>query len=167
VSAARYLETIVPIVAAIALATAGYFLSRWVASWLHRRGAPPQGVRTVRIALLLVGFALAGVVLFVAFGPIGLASGLTFSALLGLGVTLALQTTLQNLIAGFILVNNRLLRLRDRVTIGGVTGTIVQIGLVSTWLRLDDGSVAQVSHASMLSGPMINRSAGDRLKGEI
>jgi small conductance mechanosensitive channel len=166
-SATQILSALVPIGVAAAVAIGGFFLSRAAAAWLRHRGAPPYGVRAVRIVLSVVGLVLAAAVLFVAFGPIGIASGLTVSALVGLAVTLALQTTLQNILAGFILLNHRLLRLQDTITIGGVTGRVVEIGLVSTLLALDDGSFAQVSNSNLLAGPMVNRTASARLKGEF
>jgi potassium-dependent mechanosensitive channel len=157
---------LIPAVVAAGVAIAGYFLSLAVARWLSRRGAPAAGVRTVRIAISLLSLLAAGAVLFVAFGPITAVSGLTFSAIVGLGITLALQTTIANVIAGFILLQDRLLRLNDSVQIGGVRGQVVQLGLVTALLRLEDGSIASVSNSSLLSGPLINRTAGERLKGE-
>jgi len=165
-TATGFFSTAVPLIVAAAIAVGGYSLSSAAAAWLRVRGASPPGVRAARVAISLTGFALASAVIFVAFGPIGIVPGLTFSALVGLAATLALQTTLQNIIAGFILLNNRALRLHDTIQIGGVSGTIVQIGFVTTWLHLPDGSVAMVSNSTLLSGPMINRSAADRLKGE-
>ena len=161
-----YLPDIETIVVAGALAAGGYALSRRAATSLRVRGAPATAVRWARIVVSLTGFLLAGTVLFVVFGPLTLASGLTLSAVVGLAATLALQTTISNLIAGFILLRDRVLRLNDRIMIGGVSGTVVRLGLVTTWLRLDDGSLASVSNSNLLAGPLVNRSTGDRLKGE-
>jgi len=118
------------------------------------------------VGITVVAVAIAAVTSLSLVGPISLISGLTFSALIGLAATLALQTTLANIIAGFILLQERMLRVNDTITVSGITGRVVQIGLVTVWLRLDDGSVASVSNANLLSGPLINRSAKDRLKGE-
>jgi len=166
VSWTEYLPTIVPLVVATALAVGGYFLSGYSARWLRQHRAPPAAVRWARFAISLTGFLLAGAVLFVAFGPLTVTSGLTFSAIVGLAATLALQTTIGNVIAGFILLRDRVLRLNDHIQIGGVSGTVVRLGLVTTWLRLEDGSLASVSNSNLLSGPLVNKSAGDRLQGE-
>jgi small-conductance mechanosensitive channel len=148
-----YLPTIVPIVVAIVFGVGGYVLSSATAGWLRHRGAPPPAVRWARFTVSLVGLLIAAAVLFVAFGPLTVASGLTLSAIVGLAATLALQTTIGNVIAGFILLRDRILRLNDRISIGGVTGTVVRLGLVTTWIRL-------------VSGPLVNKSAMDRMKGE-
>jgi len=161
-----YLPIVLPIVAAAVFALGGAILSRTAAGWLRRRGAPPAAVRWARLGVSLTGLLLAAAALFVAFGPLTVAGGLTLSAVVGLAVTLALQTTLGNVIAGFILLRNRVLRLNDRISIGGTSGTVVRLGLVTTWLRLDDGSLASVSNSNLLSGPLVNRSTAERLKGE-
>jgi len=166
VSWTSYLPTIVPIVTSIVLVAGGYLLSRSAASWLRRREAPPTAVRWARLVISLLGLLLAAAVLFVAFGPLTVASGVTLSAVIGLAATLALQTVIGNVIAGVVLLRDRMLRLDDRIQIGGVTGTVVRLGLVSTWLRLDDGGLASVSNSNLLSGPLVNRTATDRLKGE-
>jgi len=161
-----YLPEIIPAVTAIILAAGGYALSSWAAAWFRRRGAPPTAVRWARFSISITGLLLAAAVLFVAFGPLTVSSGLTLSAIVGLAATLALQTTIGNVIAGFILLRDRVLRLNDRITIGGTTGTVVRLGLVTTWLRLDDGSLSSVSNSTLLGGPLVNKTATERLKGE-
>ncbi|MCI4364547.1 MAG: mechanosensitive ion channel family protein [Thermoplasmata archaeon] len=161
-----YLPEVEAIVTIAIVAAVGYFLSRWAVKRLQARGAAPSSVRGVRVTISVLSILIAGAIIGSLIGPINFVSGLTLSAFVGLAVTLALQTTLANVIAGFILLQDRMLRLNDTITIGGVTGKVVQIGLVTVWLRLEDGSVASVSNSSLLSGPVINRSAANRLKGE-
>ena len=153
-------------VAATGIVAAGFALAGWAKRRLMGRGAPPASVRWTRIAITTVAVLVAAVVATILLGPIGLVSGLTVSAIAGLAVTLALQTTLGNIIAGFMLVEDRMLRMNDLITVSGVTGHVVRIGLVTVWLRMDDGNLAGVSNLTLLGGPMINRSARDRLKGE-
>jgi small conductance mechanosensitive channel len=160
------LPTIVTVLAAVAVGAVGFVISGAVADRLRRRGASPREVRGARILISLIAVVLALGVLFVALGPLPVVSGLTLSAAVGLAATLALQTTISNVIAGFILLRDRVLRLNDVVQISGVTGRVVRIGLVTTWLRTDEGHLASVSNSSLLSGPLLNRSAHDRLQGE-
>jgi len=161
-----YLPEIEVAAAAGVIMIVGLLGARSAAARLLNRGATPQSIRGVRIGITLVALAISGAAAFILIGPEGLGLGLTFSALIGLAATLALQTTLGNIIAGFILLQGRMLRMNDTITLSGVTGRVVQIGLVTVWLRLDDGSVASMSNSALLSGPMINRSAKDRLRGE-
>ncbi len=161
-----YLPAIAAIVVATVLVLGGYFLARAAAVWFRDRGAPPHSVHTIRLTITLIGVALAAATLFIALGPLTVLSGLTLSAIIGLVVALALQTTIANLIAGAILLQDRVLRLHDQIQIGSMSGTVVQLGLVTVWLRLDDGTLAVVSNSTLLAGPFRNRSVGDRLKGE-
>jgi small-conductance mechanosensitive channel len=166
VSGTSYLPTIIPLAAAVVFGVGGYLLANVAGRWLRRRGAPPAAIRWARFAISFVGLLIAGADLFVAFGPLTVASGLTLSAIVGLAATLALQTVIANVIAGFILLRDRMLRFNDRISIGGTTGTVMRLGLVTTWLRLDDGSLASVSNSTLLGGPLVNKTAMERLKGE-
>jgi small-conductance mechanosensitive channel len=157
---------VLAIALSVVLGAGAYLLSLRSGKWLRSRGAHPLAVRGVRTIIPLGGLALAAAVLFAGFGPVSVVSGLTLSAVVGLAFTLALQTTIANIIAGYILLRDRLLRLNDDLQISGVRGKVVQVGLVTTWLRLEDGSVASMSNSTLLGGPVINRSAGKRLEGE-
>jgi small-conductance mechanosensitive channel len=167
VSWTEFLPTLVPVVVASALLAGSYALSSRVARWSRSRGAPPAAVRGTRLAISLTGGLLAVAVLFVAFGPLTVSVGLTLSAVIGLAATLALQTTIGNVIAGFILLRDRMLRQNDEIQISGVRGIVVRFGLVTTLIRLQDGSLAVVSNSNLLSGPLVNSSAASRLKGEV
>jgi small-conductance mechanosensitive channel len=167
VDGTQILSILVPLVTIGVLLGGGYLTARSFAGWLRKRGAQPGLVRGARVFVMVIAGLLAVVVFFAAFGPIGAISSLTLSAVIGLAATLALQTTISNILAGFVLLQDRLLRLHDTVQISGIKGQVVQIGLVTTWLKLDDGSVAVISNSNLLSGPLVNRTAADRLKGEI
>jgi small conductance mechanosensitive channel len=160
------LPTLVAVAIAAAVAVGGYLLSRTIAERLRKRGAAAHYVRGTRIAIRVVSISVAVAILAIELQSVPLVSGLTISAIAGLAVTYALQTTIQNMIAGYILLRNRVLRLNDQIQINDISGKVVQLGLVSTWLRLDDGGFATVSNSTRLNGPMLNRSVGDRLKGE-
>ncbi|MGA8664166.1 MAG: mechanosensitive ion channel domain-containing protein [Thermoplasmata archaeon] len=162
-----YLPTVIPLAVAAAVAAGGYLLADRIARRMRHRGAMPYQVRAARLIISFLGFAVAGLIVYGVFGSVSTVSGLTFSAILTLAATLALQTTIGNVIAGFILLRNRVLRIDDRIAIGGVSGRVVQLGLVTVWLRLEDGSLVSVSNSNLLSGPLVNRSAGDRLQGEF
>jgi small conductance mechanosensitive channel len=144
----------------------GYRLSLRSAHCLRNCGAHPLTVRGVRTIIPLAALALAAAVLFSVFGPVTVVSGLTLSAVGGLAITLALQATIANVLAGYTVLRDRPLRLNQVLQIQGVRGRLVPVRLVTTWLRLEDGSVATMSHSRLLGGPSINRCAGEALIGE-
>jgi small-conductance mechanosensitive channel len=155
------------LIGVLIVALGGYLLSRKVIDWMRGQGASPLGVRTAKLAVTVVAIALAGAILFITFGPIGTISGFTLSAIIGLALTMALQTTIANLIGGAILIHNRVLRLDDNVSISGVGGRVVRVGLITTWIRTADGKLVSVSNSTLLNGPLVNSSVGERLKGEF
>ncbi|MCI4318899.1 MAG: mechanosensitive ion channel family protein [Thermoplasmata archaeon] len=160
------LRTVLAVATLAAIVIGGYAASRAVSRALRRHGAAPSAVRGVPISVSIVIVLLVLGVLYAYFGPLPSISGLTVSAVAGLVLTLALQTTIGNVIAGYILLRNGVLRIGDKVQISGVHGRVVRLGPVTTWLRLEDGALASVSNSTLLSGPLINQSVGERLKGE-
>jgi len=145
---------------------AGPLLTRWWGEREKRLGATPARVRGTRIFVTIAWVSIVAIGISVTLGPISFLSTLTFSAIAGIAVTLALQTTLQNFVAGILLLQHRFLRVGDVVQFVGVTGTVVSFGLVTTVIKQEDGTLVFVSNSNLLAGPMINRTAATRLSGE-
>jgi small conductance mechanosensitive channel len=158
------LEVLVGLV--ILPAAAGPLLARWACNRAKRSGLSPAFVRGLRglCTVAWVSLVLAG--LLVILGPPPFLSTLTITGIAGVTVSLALQTTLQNLVAGLMLHSRRFLRPGDVVQFNSISGTVVGLGPVSTVIRLEDGTLAFVSNANLLGGPLINRTASTRLSGE-
>jgi len=160
-------ELVIDVVFFIALpAAVGYLLSQWLGGVVKRRGWSPLGVRTLRlvITIIWVGIAIAGTAFTV--GSFNFLSALTVTAVAGIAITLALQTTFQNILAGFILIQERFLRIGDSVQFSGIKGTVVAIGLVEVVLKTDTGALAMISTSNLLAGPLVNFTAAQRLAGE-
>ncbi len=147
-------------------AVTGYSLSRWGGEAAKRRGWPPARVHTLRVVITIVWVAIVVAGAAATLGSFSFLSALTVSAVAGIAITLALQTTLQNILAGFVLIQQRFLRIGDLVQFSGVKGTVVGIGLVEVVLKTESGALAMVSNSNLLSGPMINFTATQRLSGE-
>jgi len=147
-------------------AVAGTLASKWVGDAAKRHGSSPGTVRLTRIGITIVWIAIVSFGISTAIGPVSILSTLTVSAVASIAVTLALQTTLQNLVAGFILLRNSFLHVGDVVTISGIKGTVMNVGLVDTVLKTDDGTLVFLSNSTLLSGPLVNPTASLRLKGE-
>ena len=147
-------------------AVVGYLISKWAGDTAKRRGWSPVAVRTLRVVLTIVWISIAVAGTAATLGSFSFLSALTVSAVAGIAVTLALQTVLQNILAGFILIQRRFLHLGDVVQFSGVKGTLVGIGVVEVVLKTEAGDLAMVSNANLLAGPTINFSAAKRLAGE-
>jgi small-conductance mechanosensitive channel len=161
------LTTAVQIVSVVAFwAVIGELFRRGLTAIAKRAGASKTLVRSirdgVRIAWIVVGVASVLIVT-------GIASqfqALTVTGLAGLTISLALQTTLSNIIAGVLLFSDKTLRLHDEIAYSGIKGTVVKIGLRSTLIRTQEGSIAIIGNSTLLAGPFINYSAEERLVGK-
>jgi small conductance mechanosensitive channel len=133
-----------------------------------KRARAPQGItRSVREGLTILWIALAATAVLSLTGFASLLSFVTISGIFGLAISLALQNTLSNMISGLLLVSDGVLRLNDSVSISGVKGVIVRIGLRSTWVRTEAGEIAVMSNSNLASGPFVNYTARERLEKKL
>ncbi len=79
---------------------------------------------------VVVGCAIAVIIIIGFISEVG--SLATYAGFLTAGVALALQGPILSVVAYFFLIGRYGLRVGDRVTISGVTGDVVEIGLVRT-----------------------------------
>jgi small-conductance mechanosensitive channel len=95
---------------------------------------------------------------------------LTISGIGGLTISLALQSTISNVIAGFLLLNEGVVRLGDDIQYGGpggVRGIVVKLSLRATWLRTADGVITVIGNSNLSAGPILNYSAKTRLEKKM
>jgi small conductance mechanosensitive channel len=165
------------------LTTFGLKLLGAIAVWLIGRRliklvvrATTAAVRRQAIDETLVGYIgsalsiLLDVVLVVAIlGFFGVETT-TFAALLA-GIGLAIGTAwggiLTNLAAGVFLVGLRPFRVGDFVAAGGVTGTIVEIGLLATVVNTPDNVRTIVGNGRILADTIQNFSANPYRRVEL
>jgi small conductance mechanosensitive channel len=147
-------------------AIAGPLIARWAGRRATRAGRSPARVRGIEVIVTIAWVSVLAAGLTVTLGGVSFVSTLTFSAIAGIAVTLALQTTLQNLVSGMILLQNRVLRVGDAVQFSGIKGRIAGIGPITTVIKLEDGTLAFVSNSNLLSGPLLNTTASGRFAGE-
>ncbi len=126
-------------------------------------GASPTVIRDVGVTLRVI----AGLVILSGILSLtGLTSDFTTLAISGIGalaVSLALQTTLSNIISGILLLRDGVVHLNDTVEYGSVKGRVVRLALRNTWIKMDSGTIAVVSNSQLSNGPLINHTATARL----
>jgi small-conductance mechanosensitive channel len=81
---------------------------------------------------------------------------LASSAIAGLVFGLAAQRTLSNFVAGIGIAFAQPLRLGDRVTVAGETGTVEEIGLTYTFMRTENGSRFVIPNERLASDTILN-----------
>jgi small conductance mechanosensitive channel len=131
------------LLSALVVVVVGFIVARWIGKlvdrWLTRKAMePPMSTLLVRIVRLII-FTMA---LVVALGT----AGMDVTALIagvgvaGVGVGLALQGVLGNLMAGFTIIFTKPFRFGEYIEIAGVQGQVTNIELFSTTLLHADQS---------------------------
>jgi small conductance mechanosensitive channel len=131
------------LISALVVVVVGFIVARWIGKlvdrWLTRKAMePPMSTLLVRIVRLLI-FAMA---LVVALGT----AGMDVTALIagvgvaGVGIGLALQGVLGNLMAGLTIIFTKPFRFGEYIEIAGVQGQVTNIELFSTTLLHADHS---------------------------
>jgi len=131
------------IVGAIVILIVGAMLAKWLGKladgWLVKHALePPIRILIVRIIKLVV-FALAGVFALDKFG-VQIAPLVAGIGVAGVGIGLAMQGVLGNLVAGLTIIFTKPFRVGEYIELLGVYGEVVKIELFSTVLIHPDNS---------------------------
>lgn len=133
----------IQLVGALITIIIGVLVARWLGKllrrWLERKSLePPLRMLIVRITtLVIIGFAavLALSKLGVEIGPFIAGIGVV-----GVGISLAMQGVLGNLVAGLTIIFTKPFRVGEYVELAGVEGQVAQVDLFSTTLTHPDRS---------------------------
>jgi small conductance mechanosensitive channel len=162
------IETIVRLILAVGISfLVGELAIRAITKAARRAKINNPVIRPIRevITALWIVISVAWVLQIV--GLTSLITSLTVSGIIGLAVSLGLQTTLSNIIAGIFLLQDNALHSEDIISIGGITGKVVKLGLRNTWLKTEKGDLVIISNSSLSAGPLTNYTAKERLKKKI
>lgn len=117
---------------------------------------------------ILFNRVLKGVIFFLALlvildhFKIDIKGLLTVAGISSLAFALAAQDTLSNMISGFILMADRPFRVGDRIVLaGGEGGVVTEIGLRSSRILTDDGSLLVVPNVDLVRTRLTNLSFPD------
>lgn len=82
------------------------------------------------------------------------------SAALGVGIGLAAQDVLKNILGGITIILDQPFQVGDKVAVGGTYGEVVSIGLRSTRIVTLDDSLVSVPNAQVVDSQVSNANAG-------
>jgi len=142
-------------------------LNSWTEHYTHgfARRHDITGVTAVlrlarRVVDLLAIFAGLVVALYY-FGvnPTAVVAGLGVG---GIAVALAAQKTLENVIGGVSLILDRVVLVGDTLKVGGIEGTVEDLGLRSTRIRTSDRTVVSVPNGQIANMTLENTSLRDK-----
>ncbi|HYA55455.1 MAG TPA: mechanosensitive ion channel domain-containing protein [Nitrososphaerales archaeon] len=148
----------------------GSLLTRFIVRIAHRAGASKQTDSSIRDLMgVIVLLAALGVVSTVS-GLSSYFTALTITGVAGLAASLALQTTLSNIISGILMLRDGIVHVGDDIQYGGpggLRGEVIRLSLRTTWLRTSDGHIAVIGNSNLSSGPILNHSATARLEKKV
>lgn len=152
----------VKVVAAILV----FIVGRWVAKGLTNLVRRLMEKRQVDVTLVsfvahLTYVALLVFVVLAAIGQLGIQTT-SFIAVIGaagLAIGLALQGSLSNFAAGFLMIIFRPFRVDDYIEGAGTAGTVEKIEIFTTQLKTPDNKTVIIPNASLTAGNIINWSA--------
>ncbi|MCI0747895.1 MAG: mechanosensitive ion channel [Verrucomicrobia subdivision 3 bacterium] len=144
---------------ALVIIVLGVLAARWFGklmfSWLSRRELePPVRMLITRVAkLLVVAFALLIAVGTVGFNIMPLVTGI---GVVGVGISLAMQGVLGNLVAGLLIIFTKPFRVGEYIEIIGVQGLVDSIELFNTTLLHPDRSRVVVPNRKIVGEVLHN-----------
>jgi small conductance mechanosensitive channel len=149
----------VQVLGALAILAVGLVLARWVGNmvqqWLERQEMePPIRVLIVRVVRAVV-FAFAVLAALDKFG-VQIAPLIAGIGVAGLGVGLALQGVLSNVVAGLTIIFTKPYRVGEYVEIIGVYGEVISVDIFSTVLRHADQSRVVVPNRKIIGEVLHN-----------
>ncbi len=171
-SPAAWTQFLLPILGAIAVLAAGWFLAR-LAYRVVRRQLPRLGTGPMTTIAPLIaqavryGILIVAIITALSFIGVPSASILTVVGTASLAVALALQNTLSNIAAGIMLAWIRPIAVGDYITGDGVEGVVVEIGLFGTRLRSTSGLFVFTNNNKLWNGAITNHTREPRRRVDI
>ncbi|MDX1507978.1 MAG: mechanosensitive ion channel [Woeseiaceae bacterium] len=145
-----------------------FFVGRMVIGWVVRAMRKAMEKAEVDKTLIsfacnLVRIALLIVVIIAAIAQIGIqtTSFIAVFGAAGLAVGLALQGSLSNFAAGVLIVLFRPYKVGDWVEAAGISGSVVQVQILTTVLKTGDNKQVIVPNSQIMGSIITNYSAND------
>ena len=149
----------IKVIAAIAV----FIIGRWVARAVTNLVKKIMGKRKIDPTLIsfTANLAYIGLLVFVIIAALGQLGIQTTSFIMvlgaaGLAIGLALQGSLSNFAAGFLMIIFRPITIGDYIEGAGVAGTVEDIQLFTTTLKTPDNKTVIVPNAGLTSGNIVN-----------
>jgi small-conductance mechanosensitive channel len=136
----------------------GLFVARLLAALTQRyimKKSTPQRQMIVRKMITYTGFLL---VLMAVLGELGvkLTALLGAAGIVGIAVGFASQTSVSNIISGLFLISEKPFAVGDVIRIGGTTGIIQSIDLLSIKIRTFDNLFVRIPNEKILTSEVTN-----------
>lgn len=145
----------------------GETFTRMITAAGKRNGVANATLRAVREGFTAIWVTVAVVSIAHITGIMEEFTTLTISGIVGIAITLALQTTLSNVVSGFSLLNDNILCVNDMIRFCGMKGQVVKVALMNTWVKTNDGNITAIGNGLLAGGPLTNYTALVRLSRKL
>ena len=115
----------------------------------------PQASRLTVKIVKEAGYIIIGVEAFALMG-VDILTLLGAASIIGVAVGFASQTSLSNIISGLFLVGEKQINLGDMIEVGGITGNVDSINLMSVQLRLPNNTMVRIPNEMIIKNPVSN-----------
>ena len=145
----------------LAVVAAAVSIAKLIDLWLARRELTPElatRYRVLRRSITTAVIAIGVISALLTIPQVQAVAGgvLASSAVLGLVIGFAARSTLANFVAGVLIAVTQPLRLGDRVEVGGVAGTVEEIGLTYTFIRTAEHARLVIPNEKLASDTIRN-----------
>ncbi len=158
------------VLAALAILIIGRILAGWVKKLVAKMmGRSEVDPIVIGFVSSIVYVALLAFVVIAALGQLGIQTT-SFIAILGaagLAIGLALQGSLSNFAAGFLLIIFRPFKVGDFIEGAGTSGIVENIQIFTTTMRTGDNKVVIVPNAKLLDDNIVNYSSKETRRVDL
>ena len=155
----RYVDQPELLLPSIALVVVGvpvvFMVSRTVQRWVGAQATPQRGLVVGRLLLYTGLLGLAMTVL----QQLGfrLTPLLGAAGILGIALGFAAQTSVSNLISGFFIMGEQSFVVGDVIEVGGRTGTVLSIDMLSVKLRTFDNQFVRIPNETLVKSEVVTK----------
>ncbi|AVF35325.1 small-conductance mechanosensitive channel MscS [Rahnella sikkimica] len=163
-------QGVINIIGALIILCIGFFVARMAAAGLRRLLTARKVDKTViQFCSTLLRYTLLAFTVIAALGRIGVETSSIIAVVgaAGLAIGLSLQGSLANFAAGILLVSLRPFRAGEYVDLAGVAGTVEEVHIFSTTLRMSDNKIVIVPNGKVIAGNIINFSRQQHRRVDI
>ncbi|MEM7048315.1 MAG: mechanosensitive ion channel domain-containing protein [Acidobacteriota bacterium] len=166
----QYMPLVVQIATALAIFIVGWIASKWaraLAMRVMRKSNVDEALARFLGAIVQYAVLAAAVITSLAKVGVETTSLVALLASAGLAVGLALQGTLGHFASGVMVLFFRPFDLGHRITAGGHTGAVNDIGLFATTLVTPDNEKIIIPNGEITGGSIVNFSERGKLRANI
>jgi len=129
-------------------------LAKWVKKYATKKMSAQQGMLFSKL-LLYSGLII---ILISVLSDLGfkLTHLLGAAGIVGIAVGFASQTSVSNIISGLFLIAEKPFEVNDVITVGGTTGVILSIDILSVKLRTFDNKYIRIPNETLIKSELIN-----------